>query len=65
MPRLAHPSHRKLADFRIAKNRTRATPGVTLQQAGTYGYAAPEQFERVPADPTAAVYSFGNSSPSS
>jgi serine/threonine protein kinase len=49
----------KLADFGIAKSRSRAAPGVTFQQAGTYGYAAPEQFEGVPADPSADIYSFG------
>jgi serine/threonine protein kinase len=49
----------KLADFGIAKDRARAAPGVTFQQAGTLGYAAPEQFDGVPADPSADVYSFG------
>mgnify|MGYP003383679788 CR=1 FL=1 len=49
----------KLADFGIAKNRAHAAPGVTFQQAGTYGYAAPEQFEGTAADPSADVYSFG------
>jgi serine/threonine protein kinase len=49
----------KLADFGIAKNRANAAPGYTFQQAGTYGYAAPEQFEGTAADPSADVYSFG------
>jgi serine/threonine protein kinase len=49
----------KLADFGIAKNRAQAAPGRTFQQAGTYGYAAPEQFEGVEAHPSADVYSFG------
>jgi serine/threonine-protein kinase len=49
----------KLADFGIAKNRARAAPGVTFKQAGTYGYAAPEQLEGSPADPSADIYSFG------
>ena len=49
----------KLADFGIAKNRAHAAPGRTFQQAGTYGYAAPEQFEGVEAHPSADVYSFG------
>ncbi|MCX4239067.1 protein kinase domain-containing protein [Paraliomyxa miuraensis] len=49
----------KLADFGIAKNRAHAAPGYTFQQAGTYGYAAPEQFEGTAADPSADVYSFG------
>jgi serine/threonine protein kinase len=49
----------KLADFGIAKNRTQVVAGRTFQQAGTYGYAAPEQFEGVEAHPSADVYSFG------
>jgi hypothetical protein len=49
----------KLADFGIAKSRRNAAPGATFQQAGTYGYAAPEQFEGTEAHPTADVYSFG------
>ena len=49
----------KLADFGIAKNRAREGGGVTFQQAGTYGYAAPEQFDGSTADPSADIYSFG------
>jgi replicative superfamily II helicase len=49
----------KLADFGIAKNVSHVVPGRTFQQAGTYGYAAPEQFEGVEAHPSADVYSFG------
>jgi serine/threonine protein kinase len=49
----------KLADFGIAKNRAQAVPGHTFQRAGTYGYAAPEQFEGTEAHPSADIYSFG------
>lgn len=49
----------KLADFGIAKNRRSAATGATFQQAGTYGYAAPEQFDGTDAEPSADVYSFG------
>jgi very-short-patch-repair endonuclease len=49
----------KLADFGIAKSRRNAAPGATFQQAGTYGYAAPEQFDGTDAHPSADVYSFG------
>lgn len=51
--------HWKLTDFGIAKNRANAAPGVTFQQAGTYGYAPPEQFDGTAAEPSADVYSFG------
>jgi serine/threonine protein kinase len=49
----------KLADFGIAKSQRNAAAGVTFQHAGTYGYAAPEQFEGTQAEPSADVYSFG------
>lgn len=49
----------KLADFGIAKNTANAVPGRTFQQSGTYGYAAPEQFEGTQAAPSADIYSFG------
>ena len=49
----------KLADFGIAKNRENATPGKTFQQAGTLGFAPPEQFEGTQAEPSADVYCLG------
>jgi serine/threonine protein kinase len=49
----------KIADFGIAKNLAKAAPGATFQQAGSYGYAAPEQFFGTEAHPSADVYSFG------
>jgi type III restriction enzyme len=49
----------KLADFGIAKNRENAAPGKTFQQAGTLGFAPPEQFEGTQAEPSADIYSFG------
>jgi len=49
----------KLADFGISKNLARLVTQKTFQQAGTPGYAAPEQFQGVTAHPSADVYSFG------
>jgi len=49
----------KLADFGIAKNRANATPGKTFQQAGTLGFAPPEQFEGTQAEPSADIYCLG------
>jgi hypothetical protein len=49
----------KLADFGIAKSQAQGFGGRTFKQAGTYGYAAPEQFEGTEAHPSADVYSFG------
>ena len=49
----------KLADFGISKNLARLITQKTFQQAGTPGYAAPEQFQGVTAHPSADVYSFG------
>lgn len=49
----------KLADFGIAKNRENAAPGKTFQQAGTLGFAPPEQFEGTQADPSADIYCLG------
>jgi len=49
----------KLADFGIAKNMSRLVTNKTFQHYGTHGYAAPEQFEGVPAATSADVYSLG------
>lgn len=49
----------KLADFGIAKNRENAAPGKTFQQAGTLGFAPPEQFEGTQAEPSADIYCLG------
>jgi type III restriction enzyme len=49
----------KLADFGIAKNRENAAPGKTFQQAGTLGFAPPEQFEGTRAEPSADIYCLG------
>jgi len=49
----------KVADFGISKNLSRPVTRNTFQQAGTFGYAAPEQFNGVEANPTADVYSLG------
>ena len=49
----------KLGDFRIAKDRARALPGATFQQAGSYGYAPPEQWLGTEADPSADVFALG------
>jgi type III restriction enzyme len=49
----------KLADFGIAKNRDNAAPGKTFQQAGTLGFAPPEQFEGTQAEPSADIYGLG------
>tara|TARA_R110002072_G_scaffold303078_1_gene492924 strand:- start:2045 stop:4420 length:2376 start_codon:yes stop_codon:yes gene_type:complete len=49
----------KLADFGIAKNLGRLGTQKTFQTGGTWGYAAPEQFEGVVAHPSADIYSLG------
>ena len=49
----------KLADFGISKNLARLISQKTFQQAGTPGYAAPEQFQGVTAHSSADIYSFG------
>ncbi len=49
----------KLADFGIAKNLSRLVSNHTFQQAGTFGYMAPEQLNGVEARASADVYSFG------
>jgi eukaryotic-like serine/threonine-protein kinase len=49
----------KLADFGISKNVARLVTLRTFQQAGTLGYAAPEQFHGVEAHPKADLYSVG------
>lgn len=49
----------KLADFGISKNLTRAVTLQTMQNQGTRGYAAPEQFEGATANPSADIYSLG------
>lgn len=49
----------KLTDFGIAKNLSRPVTRRTFQQAGTRGYAPPEQFQGVAAHRSADIYSFG------
>lgn len=49
----------KIADFGIAKDQQRALPGATFQQAGSYGYAPPEQWAGTDADPSADVFALG------
>lgn len=49
----------KIADFGIAKDQHRAMPGATFQQAGSYGYAPPEQWAGTAADPSADVFALG------
>ena len=49
----------KLVDFGISKNVSQATPGKTFLQAGTLGYAPPEQFEGDQATASMDIYSFG------
>lgn len=49
----------KIADFGIAKDHRRAMPGATFQQAGSYGYAPPEQWAGTTAQPSADVYAIG------
>lgn len=49
----------KLADFGISKNLARLMTQKTFQQAGTPGYAAPEQFQGVTAHASADIFSFG------
>lgn len=51
--------HWKLADFGISKNLSRLITNQTHQQAGTHGYAAPEQLQGIAAHPSADIYSFG------
>jgi serine/threonine protein kinase len=49
----------KLGDFGIAKNVTRLVTQMTFKQAGTLGYAPPEQFDGAEATASADVYAFG------
>jgi very-short-patch-repair endonuclease len=49
----------KIADFGIAKDQHRTMPGATFQQAGSYGYAPPEQWAGTAADPSADVFALG------
>lgn len=49
----------KIADFGISKNINLPVTQKTMQSCGTHGYAAPEQFEGVPAAKSADVYSVG------
>jgi preprotein translocase subunit Sec61beta len=49
----------KIADFGIAKDQHHAMPGATFQQAGSYGYAPPEQWAGTQADPSADVFALG------
>ncbi len=49
----------KLGDFGIAKNLTRPITQMTFRQAGTPGYAPPEQFDGAEATASADVYAFG------
>ncbi|TNE90352.1 MAG: hypothetical protein EP330_08530 [Deltaproteobacteria bacterium] len=56
---LRHQQSWKLADFGIAKNLRRLMTQRTFQQAGTKGYAPPEQYQGAEAHASADIYSFG------
>lgn len=56
---LLHQRRWRLTDFGISKNLGRLQTARTMRGRGTEGFAAPEQWNQVEAQPSADVFSYG------